>query len=286
MTRYALWQQLVTYPAAVDRLVPEAVWPMPGRLIGMAVTVGAGRVVNIAAGKFVVPLGGGNGSALCVSDAVETATFAAAPGAGANRIDLLIVQVHDSAIDSGGANGFTFDVLQGTPAASPAPPAVPARAGVLAQVTSIGGQANLAQSNIALASERTVAGNLVGNFGLAAPNVPYAFLSTPVLAAGTWDLFAQAYIGLAANAEGTVNMWLSGTGAPQFLGPAAAQEIHVATPSGTAPGSSLVIATRVVLAAPTAIAINGQVSAAAGATVYAAIGPGLLPGTGYVARAV
>ena len=149
MTKSALWQQLATYPAQLDRQLIASKWPNPGALVGMGVTVGAGRIVNIAPGSFVVALGAGMGSALCVSDAIETATFAAAPGAGSSRIDLLVTQVHDMALDAGGANGFTFDVVTGVPAASPVAPAVPARAGVLARVTSVGGQANLAQANIA-----------------------------------------------------------------------------------------------------------------------------------------
>jgi hypothetical protein len=187
MTRYALWQQLVTYPAEVDRLLIEAAWPMPGRLRGMLVTVATGRDVNIAAGKFVVPLGAGMGSALCVSDAVETATFADAPGAGASRIDLLVVQVRDMAIDAVTVNGFTFDVIEGAPAASPVPPAVPARALALAAVTSVGGQANLAQSNIAQQNDpvRQLNGQLAADVALSTPNAPYVLFNV-TLTEGLW----------------------------------------------------------------------------------------------------
>ena len=148
MTRSALWQQLATYPAQLDRQLLATLWPIPGRLTGMAVTVSTGRVVNIAPGAFVVPLAAGAGSALAISDAIETATFPAAPASGSNRIDNLIVQIHDVALDAGSSNGFTFDVTVGAVAASPVAPAVPARALVLAQVYSHGAQANLAQVDI------------------------------------------------------------------------------------------------------------------------------------------
>ena len=153
MTKSVLWQQGATFPAQLDRQLIQSTWPVPGRLGGgMAVTVSTGRGVNIASGTFVVALGSNNGSALCVSDAVEVQTFAAAPGSGSSRIDLLICQVHDPALDAGSTFAFTFDIVLGTASSSPVPPAVPARAGVLAQVTSVGGQANLAQSNIAMTS--------------------------------------------------------------------------------------------------------------------------------------
>jgi hypothetical protein len=106
--------------------------------------------VSIAAGKFAVALGGNNASALCISDAAATASFAAAPGSGSSRIDLLVLTVHDPTIDAGSTNGFTFDIVLGTASSSPVPPATPADAAVLAQVTSVGGQANLAQSNIVM----------------------------------------------------------------------------------------------------------------------------------------
>jgi hypothetical protein len=148
MAQYVLWQQQVAYPAQQDRQLLGALKPFSGAFMGMAVTVGTGRVVNIAPGSFVVALSGTNGSALCISDAAATATFAAAPGSGSSRIDLLVCTVHDPTIDAGSTNGFTFDVVLGTASSSPVPPATPANAGVLAQVTSVGGQANLAQSNI------------------------------------------------------------------------------------------------------------------------------------------
>ena len=171
MTKSVLWQQGATFPAQLDRQLIQSTWPVPGRLGGgMAVTVSTGRGVNIASGTFVVALGSNNGSALCVSDAVEVQTFAAAPGSGSSRIDLLICQVHDPALDAGSTFAFTFDIVLGTASSSPVPPAVPARAGVLAQVTSVGGQANLAQSNIAMTSRANpniaygtagISGNLV-----------------------------------------------------------------------------------------------------------------------------
>ena len=148
MTRSALWQQLVTYPASLDRQLIASKWPTPCVVTGMAITVGTGRVVNIAPGSAAVALGAGAGSALAYSDAIETATFAAAPGSGSSRIDLLTVQIQDNAIDAGGINGFAFAVVAGTASATPVPPAVPARALAIAQVLSVGGQANLAQSNI------------------------------------------------------------------------------------------------------------------------------------------
>ena len=85
---------------------------------------------------------------LCISDAVEAVTFPAAPASGVNRIDSPIVQVHDAVIDAGSANGFTFDIVSGSTSSSPSFPVIPARAELLATVSAIGGQANIAQANI------------------------------------------------------------------------------------------------------------------------------------------
>ena len=63
--------------------------------------------VIAAPGAVVVPLQSGQGCALCRWDgnADGTVTLSTpAPPSGSTRIDLVIVQVRDNAIDSGGNN--------------------------------------------------------------------------------------------------------------------------------------------------------------------------------------
>jgi hypothetical protein len=213
MAQYVLWQQQVAYPAQQDRQLMAALWPRSGVVSGMAVTVTTGRGVNIAAGQFVVALGGSNASALCISDAAATVSFPAAPASGSNRIDLLVLTVHDPTIDAGSTNGFTFDVVVGVASSSPVPPATPADAAVLAQVISIGGQANLAQSNIVAPFSSVVppasysAGSLAAD--LALPNgVATVVLQTGTLPVGVWKI--DAGMQLTASTDGALTaIWAS-----------------------------------------------------------------------------
>jgi hypothetical protein len=100
--------------------------------------------VSAAPGTVAVPLQSGAGCALCRWDANETPTVATAPPTGNSRIDLVIVQVRDNALDAGANNDFIVTTVTGTPAASnPAVPATPTNAYVLAQVLVPGAAANL-----------------------------------------------------------------------------------------------------------------------------------------------
>lgn len=147
MTRQTpLWLQAGTYPAALDRQLISAMFPFVGAS-GCAVSAASGMTVNIAAGKLAVPVTGA-GSVLCVSDATEQATLAAAPASGSNRIDLVIAQVRATDLDSGANNDFLFSTVTGTAAASPVAPAVPANAIALASVYVPGASASVVAGNI------------------------------------------------------------------------------------------------------------------------------------------
>jgi hypothetical protein len=100
--------------------------------------------VSIPVGAMAVPMQAGQGSALCRWDAAEAVTLAAAPPAGQSRIDVVVCQVHDDALDGGGLNDFVFAVVQGAPAAAnPVVPATPANAAAMCTVTVPGAVANL-----------------------------------------------------------------------------------------------------------------------------------------------
>ena len=135
MTRYTpLWLQAGSYAASVDRRLISAVWPVAA-VSGMAVSPLSAMTVNVAPGWCVVPSANSTGSVLCASDAVEVVgPLSAAPGAGVNRIDLIICQVASADIGAGSGDVFTITFVTGTPAASPVAPAVPAGATVLAQI--------------------------------------------------------------------------------------------------------------------------------------------------------
>lgn len=139
------WLQNGTYPAAADRQLIEAIWPNGG-YSGMAVTPNTGMQVNIAAGIAAVPTANSTGCTLCSSSAVENVTLSAAPGAGNNRVDLIILQTRGNDLDGGANDDFIFDKVTGTPVASPTlptPPAVPNGALCLAEIVVPGGSASI-----------------------------------------------------------------------------------------------------------------------------------------------
>src|ERR1700729_2222070 len=156
MTRYApLWQQAGNYTAQVDRQLVAALWPSGGAVGATPFPTANTMLMNYPAGWCAVPLSGNNGTALCRWDANEQVTIGAAPGAGTSRIDLVVCQVRDNALDAGANNDFWFVVVPGVPAASPVPPATPANAYVMTAVTVPASVANL---NTATITDRRSAG--------------------------------------------------------------------------------------------------------------------------------
>jgi hypothetical protein len=149
MTRFApLWQQGGTYPAATDRGLLGTLWPGSGKLTGTAPAAVANTMqVSIPAGSATVAMTSGgspSGSELCRWDAAEVVTSTAAPPAGQSRIDLVVLQIRDNAIDGSGFNDFIFQVLAGAPTSgTPVAPAVPLNAMAVCQYTVPGGAANL-----------------------------------------------------------------------------------------------------------------------------------------------
>jgi hypothetical protein len=158
MTRYApLWQQAGSYAASLDRMLMSTLWPSGGASGAPAAAVANTMTVSVPPGTLVVPLQAGQGAALCRWDAAEVVTIAAAPASGNSRIDLVIAQVRDNALDAGGNNDFIFTNVTGTPAASnPAVPATPTNALVVCQVLVPGAVANL---NTATLTDRRPVGH-------------------------------------------------------------------------------------------------------------------------------
>jgi hypothetical protein len=165
MTRYApLWQQNSPYPAQTDRTLLAALWPTSGSLTRSALTAPASTMnVQIGPGQAAVALAAGNYTALCRWDANEIVTLAAAPASGQSRIDLVVLQVRDAALDAGSNNDFIFSAVTGTAAVSnPATPATPTNAYPVATVAVAGGVASITTGNITDAQV-----TLVGASGLA-----------------------------------------------------------------------------------------------------------------------
>lgn len=228
MARYApLWQQAGVYPASLDRQLLQTIWPNGGTSGAVPAVVANTMDVNIPVGRVVVPLTAGQGDALCVWDAAEVVTLAAA--SAQPRIDLIVLQVRDNALDAGPNNDFLFTSVMGTPAASnPAVPATPANAYAMAHVLVPANAANL--NGATLTNLRT---------SLAVPDsarvgqATQFVVSSPAARVGTWAA-PQWANGIACTATGmTVSrpglylvncraLWQSGGGAV----PAALYEVQ------------------------------------------------------------
>jgi hypothetical protein len=108
--------------------------------------------VSVAPGQAAVPMQAGQGSALCWWDAAEVVTLAAAPASGQSRIDRIVAQVRDNALDSGGNNDFLITNVTGTAATtgSQVAPAVPTNAYALANVLVPGNVTNLNTATVTM----------------------------------------------------------------------------------------------------------------------------------------
>lgn len=80
------------------------------------------------------------------SDGNDTLAIAAADATNA-RFDMIVARVRDAAY-SGATNAWALEVVQGTPAASPVEPAIPANCLVLARVSVAAGASSIVNANI------------------------------------------------------------------------------------------------------------------------------------------
>lgn len=143
MTRYTpQWLQQGTYSGGEDRRLINALWPTAAST-GLAVSTTTGMTLNVAAGQASVPTANGTGSTLCTSTATEQVILDAAPTAGLNRYDLVIVRPRGNDLDGGSNNDFIFDKVTGTAAAGPVAPATPAGTLALARVYVAGASATI-----------------------------------------------------------------------------------------------------------------------------------------------
>ena len=160
MARYIpTYMQGGSYSAIQDRQLVAAalggggVLPA-GNFVGMTPSVvSTSMSVQITAGRAVVPVSATDlGAWLCSCDAPEVVASPAAPASGQNRYDLFIVRPRDPAVNGTYTqNDWIFDVVPGTPSASPTPPtasSAPAATLAVASVLVIGGQATLTPANL------------------------------------------------------------------------------------------------------------------------------------------
>jgi hypothetical protein len=142
-----LWQQNSSYTAGLDRLLMSALWPNGGAIMATPPSAVANTMnMSVPAGFCAVPMSDGT-KELCRWDAAEI-VGPLSPSAAQPRIDLIVCQVRDAALDAGANNDFLFAAVTGVPAASPVAPATPANAFGIVSVLVPAGVANLNTATI------------------------------------------------------------------------------------------------------------------------------------------
>lgn len=171
-----------TTPLAL-RLALAALFPQAGILSGLSVRGSSSLAYSVAPGVAVCTRGAGDGSSLATVAAGSTPAVAA-NGTGHPRIDAVWVTAHDR--DQGDAdNHVALGVTQGTASASPARPAVPTYATVLAYMRLPAGATTTAQATVeARGDAASASGGTLGLLGEAALNA-----GRDVSTGGRWDDF-------------------------------------------------------------------------------------------------
>lgn len=198
MTVRQLWVQAQSYNAVDDRAAVAAMLPGGGAAAfgsktgvrsatDLVLTMTDGQHGKVSQGLIWIPWN--QSIYLLANDADVTLTFANADPTNA-RIDLVVARVRDA--EAGGAAGQpTIEVIAGTPAQAPVPPAVPAGASALYQVRYNAGSSAGALTDVRTllvtppapvrpvqTGSGTVTTNSAGGYAV---NFPVAFPSPPVV---------------------------------------------------------------------------------------------------------
>lgn len=153
------WLQNGSHPAENDRLTTQGLWRSTGILSATDLQVTqnspVGMSVDVATGwaNIVGTYQSNMGAYQAYNDALTVLTITAANPSNP-RIDLICITVSD-AYYTGALNTVAFNVVAGTPAASPAVPATPDNSIVLARVAVAAGATSITNANIT--DMRTVA---------------------------------------------------------------------------------------------------------------------------------
>jgi hypothetical protein len=146
------WQQNASHPAENDRLTTQGLWRNTGVLNAADLVVSQNGTpnmsVNVASGwaSIVGNYTTNMGAYVAYNDATQNLTITTASGSNP-RIDRIVMTVSDSYY-TGALNQVAFQVLAGTPAASPTAPAIPINSISLALVAVGTGATQILDGNI------------------------------------------------------------------------------------------------------------------------------------------
>lgn len=146
------WQQNASHPAENDRLSTQGLWRTTGVMKSTDLVVSQNGTpnmsVNVASGwaAIIGDYTTNMGAYQCYNDAVQNLTITTASGSNP-RIDRIVMTVSDSYY-TGALNQVAFQVLAGTPAASPTAPAIPTNSISLATIAVGTGATTILTGNI------------------------------------------------------------------------------------------------------------------------------------------
>jgi len=146
------WLQNGSHPAENDRLTTKAIWQTTGIVnptdLQISQNGGGNMSVNISSGyaAIVGTTQANMGTYMAYNDASTNLTISTSNPSNP-RIDLICVTISD-AYYSGSLNTVAFQVIAGTPAASPTVPATPANSLALGQIAVGAGVTSILTANI------------------------------------------------------------------------------------------------------------------------------------------
>jgi len=146
------WLQNGSHPAENDRLTTQAIWKTSGIINSTDLQITqngtANMSVNVSSGwaAIVGTTQANMGTYMAYNDASTNLAITAA-NASNPRIDLVVITVND-AYYTGTLNNVSFQVIAGTPAASPTVPATPANSLALGQIAVGAGVTSILTANI------------------------------------------------------------------------------------------------------------------------------------------
>jgi hypothetical protein len=211
------WLQNGSHPAENDRLTTKAIWQTTGIVnptdLQITQNGGGNMSVNVSSGwaAIVGTTQANMGTYMAYNDASTNLTITTASPSNP-RIDLVVITIND-AYYTGSLNNVSFQVIAGTPAASPTVPATPANSLALGQIAVGAGVTSILTANI------TNYGTLATSPFMSKSAVAIGTLTyTPVNALGTFQSSTSSYnqvilqnsnTGTAASADMIVNNNLS-----------------------------------------------------------------------------
>lgn len=146
------WLQQGSHPAENDRLTTQAIFKTTGIInsgdlaVTQSVTPAMTALVASGYAAIVGTTQTNMGTYMCYNDGSTTINFTTS-NPTLPRIDLVVVTIND-AYYTGSLNNVTFQVIAGTPNASPAVPATPANSIALAKVAIAANATSIVNANI------------------------------------------------------------------------------------------------------------------------------------------